>query len=272
MGSPEGLARTLLWDAVRVVAAVAVFAAALSLATGVWPPLVAVESGSMEPALSAGDLVIVTEPGRFAAAAATADGVVTARQGRDRGHRSFGAPGSVVVYSPPGRTGPPVVHRVQFRVAAGENWYDRADPSAVTAEDCAELRHCPAPHDGFVTKGDDNRRYDQATGLAPPVRASWLRGVARGSVPYLGCLRLALAGDSCLRPERPAHQTSSRATVPSPRAGVGSVDGAVPGGPNTRATQRHALSATVGDGPRRNAARGACALVTGAADFRPAGV
>ena len=241
MGSREGLARTLLQDTARAVAVVCVVVAAATLVTGVWPPLVAVESGSMEPALSVGDLAVVTEPERFAPAAATA-GVVTARQGRDRGHRAFGAPGSVVVYSPPGRTGPPVVHRVQFRVAAGENWYDRADPSAVTADSCADLRHCPAPHDGFVTKGDGNRRYDQAVGLAPPVRESWLRGVARGSVPYLGCLRLAFAGDSCLA----AHQTSRQAAVSSSREVVRSANGTASGGPNSRATRRNTPSANAG--------------------------
>lgn len=242
MGSREGLARTLLRDTARVAVAVAVFAAAAALAAGVWPPMVAVQSGSMAPSLSVGDVVVVTEPDRFAAGAAGPAGVVTRERGVETGHRAFGVPGSVVVFDPPGRDGPPVIHRVAFRVAAGENWYDRADPSAVAADDCAELRHCPAPHAGFVTKGDGNRRYDQAVGLAPPVRPSWIRGVARARVPHLGCLRLAFAGESCLA----GHQTSRQAAVSSPRAVVRSTDGTASGGPNARATRRNTPSANAG--------------------------
>jgi signal peptidase len=162
--------------------------------SGVWPPMVAVESGSMEPHMQKGDLVFMTEPGRFAADAAHEEtGVVTRETGRTGDHWKFGAPGSVIVYDNPGSAGPPVIHRAQFWVEEGENWYDRADPEYVAASGCAEMRNCPAPNDGFVTKGDANGRYDQVNGISGPVRAEWVVGIARVRVPYLGWVRLSVS-------------------------------------------------------------------------------
>ncbi|WP_245810887.1 S26 family signal peptidase [Halorubrum halodurans] len=165
--------------------------------SGVWPPMVAVESSSMEPNMNTGDLVFVTEPGRLAPDAADNEiGVVTHEAGEESGYRTFGDHGSVVIYQPPGRRASPIIHRAMFHVEAGENWYDRADDRYHGADDCEELRNCPAPHAGFVTLGDNNRQYDQANGLAEPVAAEWVTGVARLRVPYLGYVRLITTGQA----------------------------------------------------------------------------
>ncbi len=165
--------------------------------SGVWPPMVAVESGSMEPNMEVGDLVFVTEPGRFAPDAADNDiGVVTYEAGQEAEYRSFNEYGSVVIFQPPGRQASPIIHRAMFHVEEGENWYDRADERYHGASDCEELRHCPAPRDGFITLGDDNREYDQANGLAEPVAEEWITGVARLRVPYLGYVRLITTGQA----------------------------------------------------------------------------
>jgi len=211
-GDDDGLVRTfrtartgpLMW--VREVATSALIVLAIGLVlfaiSGVWPPMVAVSSGSMDPNMEEGDLVFVTEPGRFAPdAAENGLGVVTAERGAETGYRSFGGYGSVIVFREPGSGGLPVIHRAAFHVEEGENWYDRADPSVVRAEECGAtpreaLPNCPAPHDGFITKGDDNPTYDQELGIAPPVRAGWITGVARLRVPYLGWVRLAFSGAS----------------------------------------------------------------------------
>ena len=165
--------------------------------SGVWPPMVAVESGSMEPNMQVGDLVFVTEPGRFAPDAAdNRVGVVTHEAGRASEYRTFGDYGSVVIYQPPGRQASPIIHRAMFHVEAGENWYDRADDRFHGANSCAELRNCPAPRSGFITLGDDNAEYDQANGLAEPVASEWILGVARARVPYLGYTRLITTGEA----------------------------------------------------------------------------
>ena len=183
--------RETLYSALAV-AAVGLLLFAIS---GVWPPMVAVESGSMEPEMSRGDLIFVTEPERFTPDYAYGDtGVVTVEVGSEEGYRSFGGNGSVVIYDPPSRAGSPIIHRAHFYVEEGENWYDRANPSYMNANDCTQLSNCPAPHDGFITKGDANARYDQASNIAEPVRTEWIRGTARIRIPYLGYVRLKLAG------------------------------------------------------------------------------
>jgi|APHM01.1.fsa_nt_gi Signal peptidase I len=172
---------------------VAVIGIVLFAVSGVWPPMVAVESNSMEPHISKYDLVFVTETGRFAPPEANQQGLVMGETG-SRSHESFGRRGSVIVYDVPGTRGSPIIHRARFRVEQGENWFDEANPEAINAESCAELRHCPAEYAGYVTKGDNNKQYDQANGIAPIVKPQWVEGVAQARVPYLGRLRLALLG------------------------------------------------------------------------------
>jgi signal peptidase len=187
----------LMWirEMLSSVAVVLLVGLLLFGVSGVWPPMVAVESGSMEPNMRVGDLVFVTEPGRLAPdAAENGVGVVTHEVGQKVDYRTFGSYGSVMIYTPPGRTGAPIIHRAMFHVTEGENWYDRADAEYHNAVDCGSLANCPAPHDGYITLGDNNGAYDQASGLSPPVRAEWVNGVARLRVPYLGYIRLIATG------------------------------------------------------------------------------
>jgi signal peptidase len=142
-----------------------------------------------------GDLVVVTAPERYAPPAADGAGVVTTANAAPADYRRFGAAGDVVVFAVPGRRGSPIIHRARFHVAAGENWYARADPDALPSsyEDCEDLPNCPAPHAGYVTMGDYNDYYDQAGGV-PPVRAEWIRAKAAVRVPWLGWVRLLIGG------------------------------------------------------------------------------
>lgn len=184
-----------LLDILSSVFVVAMIGLFLFAASGVWPPLVAVESGSMEPHIQKGDLVFVMENDRFAGPGAHAStGVVTARAGSTTGYRSFQGYGDVIVYRPDGNTNAtPIIHRAMFWVEADENWFDQADPSyRGHADNCRELRHCPAPHAGFITKGDHNGHYDQVLGgISGPVKPSWVVGTAQMRVPLLGQIRLA---------------------------------------------------------------------------------
>lgn len=167
--------------------------------SGVWPPLVAVESGSMEPNIQRGDLVFVMDPGRFVpGAAVNGTGVVTYQDGEEAGYRTFGEYGDVIVFDPPSNSGAPIIHRARFWVDEGEDWYDRADPQYIQASQCGDspdehLRNCPAPHSGFITLGDANPVYDQVSGVSGPsgpVKPSWVRGTAEVRLPYLGYVRL----------------------------------------------------------------------------------
>lgn len=167
--------------------------------SGVWPPMVAVKSGSMDPNMQRGDLVLVTEPGRFAPdGTANGTGVVTYETGQESEYTSFNDYGSVVVFHDPASRGDPIIHRAHFYVEEDENWYDQANPDYMKdgTDDCASLSNCPAPHDGFITKGDNNAYYDQANGIAPVVREEWVSGVARVRIPYLGYVRLCFTGEA----------------------------------------------------------------------------
>ncbi|MDG5778860.1 S26 family signal peptidase [Haloarculaceae archaeon H-GB1-1] len=180
----------------RDILAVLLVGVLLFAASGVWPPLVAIESQSMTPHMEVGDLVFVMEEHRFPGDAQQAGtGVVTAHAGASADYRKFQNPGDVIVYEPDGNgRQTPIIHRAMFWVEEGENWYDEADQDDIGgADSCDELANCPAPHAGFITKGDANPRYDQV-GPSPfsgPVKPGWVVGTAEARVPYLGCVRLA---------------------------------------------------------------------------------
>jgi signal peptidase len=186
------------------VAAVALVGLILFAVSGLWPPMVAVESPSMEPNMKSGDLVFVMDQERFAPDAAHDDaGVVTARAGERVGYRTFDGPGDVIVYTANGDGGTtPIIHRTMFWVNESENWYEKADREFVgRADSCRQLRSCPAPHDGFITKGDNNGRYDQVGNvISKPVRPEWVIGTAEFRIPKVGCIRLLFSGqvpDGC---------------------------------------------------------------------------
>lgn len=183
-------------SAIAVVLQVAFLVFAVS---GVWPPMIAVTSSSMDPNLRVGDLVFVMEETRLAPPHALENtGIVTYRRGRKTGYRAFNRPGDVIVYEPDGPTGSTqFIHRAMFWVEDGVNWYDTADKSAIgRASNCQELPNCPAPHAGFITKGDSNGRYDQVTtfcdGPCEPVKPAWIPGTAEFRIPKLGCIKLVL--------------------------------------------------------------------------------
>ena len=186
--------RLFVYDVVSSVLAVAIIGAYLFAVSGVWPPLVAVESGSMEPNMQVNDLVFVMEEERFPGAGAHQSGVVTARAGEEVEYRQFNGYGDVIVYQPNGNEQTtPIIHRAMFWVEGGENWCRQANPSYLGGMDPSSDR-CIADHGGFITKGDNNARYDQAQRLSGPVKPEWVVGTAQVRVPGLGWIRLRSAG------------------------------------------------------------------------------
>ncbi|ADB58904.1 Signal peptidase I-like protein [Haloterrigena turkmenica DSM 5511] len=182
-------------DVLSSVAIVAVIGLILFGVSGVWPPLVAVESPSMTPNMKTGDLIFVAEDERFVGDGAVAGtGVVTLESGQESGYEKFNNPGDVIVFQPNGnerRT--PIIHRAHFRVEEGENWVEtKANEDIAGDITCEDITTCPAPHDGFVTKGDANSNYDQIAGGATTtvVKSEWVTGKAMFRVPWLGNIRL----------------------------------------------------------------------------------
>ena len=246
-GSPDGVVGWIRWfwtgdvgsliyvrDVLTSVMIVVAIGVLLFAASGVWPPMVAVESGSMEPNMERGDLVFIVDNGRFTPDGAVDDGgastgIVPADLAERNGRTKFNRPGDVVVFRPNGNAGQtPIIHRAMFWVESGENWYDRADRDAIgSADDCEALNHCPAPHAGFITKGDNeltNRNYDQTSRLSAPVRPEWVVGTAELRIPYLGHVRLLFSGAtvtpleavSAEPPEKAPSVTNATASVRQP--------------------------------------------------------
>lgn len=116
------LARDILW----VVAVVACIALALYLICGAWPAVVTVESGSMEPHMNIGDLVVVVAPDRFGP-------LQTWDEAHATGYQKFGDYGDVIIYRPDGDTDfwaqigllplssqHPIIHRAMTWVDSGQ--------------------------------------------------------------------------------------------------------------------------------------------------------
>ncbi len=164
------LARDLLW----VVCVVGGIALILFLASGTWPAVVAVESGSMLPEMQIGDLVFVVAEDRFGS-------LITAEEGFASGHSSFGHPGDVIIFRPNGDDSfHPIIHRALLRI---------------DAESAGEQLGFENPHGGIITRGDNNAVIDQVTthpgiGRIEPVKDEWIIGKAVFSIPLVGYLPL----------------------------------------------------------------------------------
>ncbi len=103
----KGLGRDLLVAAIIVV----VFLAAIYLYSGVWPPLVVVESSSMQHSDQESFLgVIDTGDMVFQQAAPTRADVVTYLEGRANGYATYGDYGDVIIFRRP-ISPTPVIHR-----------------------------------------------------------------------------------------------------------------------------------------------------------------
>ena len=179
-------------DVVSSVLAVALLGMYLFAISGVWPPMVAIESGSMEPNMEVNDLVFLMETERFQPEEAHRDtGVVTAAIGSETGYGTYGGDGDVIVFEPDGNGNTtPIIHRAMFWVEEGENWCELAEPRYLGSLDTDD-EDCIAPNDGFITKGDNNNRYDQASVQAErPIKPEWVVGTAEARIPRLGWFRL----------------------------------------------------------------------------------
>ncbi|RQG90944.1 S26 family signal peptidase [Natrarchaeobius chitinivorans] len=186
----------LVRDVLTVLAIVSVIGLVLFGVSGVWPPMVAIESPSMEPNANVGDMVFLVEEQRFAALSSVdGTGVATHESGLNGEHEQFGKPGDVIVFEPNGdERETPIIHRAHLWVEEGDDWVRMADPDYVGTTNCEIVSSCPAAHDGFITKGDANSHYDQRDpqGMTDVVKPEWIVGKGLIRVPWLGQVRLTL--------------------------------------------------------------------------------
>ena len=154
---------------VEALVIVALIVSVAYAATGSWHIGFAVESGSMEPNMQVGDLILVQAPHRTE--------IITYEDGEQLNYTSFNRFGNVIIYRPNGlTTATPIIHRAMYWVETGEQLPDGR----------------PAPHEGYITKGDNNAGYDQPMLGVEPVRPEWVVAVAKLRVPYLGYPSLIL--------------------------------------------------------------------------------
>jgi signal peptidase len=166
-----------------VLGTVALIVAILYLICGTWPAIVTIESGSMEPHMNIGDLVLVIAPDRFGA-------LQSYTEGEQTGHEKFERPGDVIIFRTNGNSKlHPIIHRALYWSEEGEKhtFYDGARSIEYTA-----------PNAGYITKGDNNPIEDQVgwenyRGLGSPilpVKKEWIVGKAYAKIPYVGYLPL----------------------------------------------------------------------------------
>ncbi|NGM68694.1 S26 family signal peptidase [Natronolimnobius sp. AArcel1] len=181
-------------DIGQVVAVVALIGLLLFGISGVWPPMVAIESPSMEPNANTGDLVFVVDTERFVGDdPVEGTGVVPMTTGEDNGHEKFGQAGDVIIFAPDGDAHEtPIIHRAHFWVDEGDDWVAQADPDIIGDTTCEQVSTCPAEHAGFITKGDATDGYDQHGNHASDVvKPDWITSKASFRIPWLGHVRLA---------------------------------------------------------------------------------
>ncbi len=164
-----------LRDLLFVLAFVIIFVSASQLLFGTWTPMVAVESGSMSPNMMKGDIVFKENPERAS--------ITTFKEGAETGYTTFNNYGDVILYKPYGNPdATPIIHRAMYYVNKGDPMWTNGPP---------------APHSGYITKGDNvvtNQLYDQYIGSGisggTPVKKEWVVGVAKFRIPYVGYVRL----------------------------------------------------------------------------------
>ena len=192
--------------------------------SGNWPPMVVIESGSMEHdnnplyaepgythlgIIDTGDLVIVKETEK--------SDIVTYLEGKNTGYKKYGDYGDVIIYykngirEKDGQPVTPVIHRAMawVEVVDKENktyYIPEIDTYFNGKIELSEIGLGGGAHikdlknSGYITKGDStgNPHPDQLThfdvtgNVVQPVDPDWVVGMARGELPWFGLIKLRI--------------------------------------------------------------------------------
>ena len=190
--------------------------------SGNWPPMVVIESGSMEHednplypepryshigVIDTGDLVIVKQ--------AEKKDIVTYLEGKKLDYKKYGDYGDVIVYykngieTYNGQPVTPVIHRAMAWVDVLENGTYYIPEINIYFEGKIILSEIGLPDSqhslsnlessGYITKGDSypgNKfpdqfgHYDITGKKVQPVDPDWVVGMARGELPWFGLIKL----------------------------------------------------------------------------------
>ena len=219
----------LIRDLIIAGLIVTLIMAVLFIYSGIWPPIVVIESGSMQHSntesfigvIDTGDLVLVKkEP---------LSNIKTYVEGRATGYSTYGNYGDVIIFHKNGDSSKtPIIHRALIylkydpskntyyseelkNLQYGEEWsrsdginspydlngtlyiYNYGHTSlTITIDLQALLADTRNRHDGYITLGDNNKDvYDQRARGTEPIKYEWLIGVARGEIPWFGLLKLS---------------------------------------------------------------------------------
>ena len=188
---------------------------------GAWPPLLAVESGSMMApegeapygrlgTIDVGDVVLVR----------SVDDPRAIRTWAEGGEGAYGRPGDVIAFAQDGdRSNTTIIHRAMAWVEVESDgfvgtyrvqWIDGQTlafgPEGIYLPALGfDERYGFTPlagykptYSGLITKGDNprtNPAADQAAGVSRLVEPSWIEGKVHGEVPWMGLGKLALQLD-----------------------------------------------------------------------------
>ena len=200
-------------DVLTAVIVILIIVAGMFAYTGVWPPMVVIESGSMMHDDSPYGKIGTIDPGdfTFVKKVNNRDEVITYYQGEKTGYKTYSNYGDVIVYVKNGVGGTPVIHRamcwVEVNITGNGTFYNIPELnyyhlSAITITELNLRNYDPkVNHSGFLTKGDANNGCDQdsSAGIEDElgrkvevVKLEWIVGKAEGEIPWFGGIKLSV--------------------------------------------------------------------------------
>ncbi|MEW5760997.1 MAG: S26 family signal peptidase [Candidatus Thermoplasmatota archaeon] len=213
--------KELIKDIVIVSISFGIFFLLLYAYTGIFPPMVIVESESMMHGddsqigvIDTGDITLVKKVD-------SKSDIVSYVEGKKNGYKTYGDYGDVIIYYKNGkREYTPVIHRVIMWVEYNSTTGNGDIPDikeynkeTYTLHDFGYRKvnltinlnsifaKMSEKHGGFITKGDHNIGVDQESlsvgrggKTVEPILVKWVLGRAVGEVPWFGLIKLYASG------------------------------------------------------------------------------
>lgn len=200
-------------DVITAVIVILIIVSVMFAYTGVWPPMVVIESGSMMHDDSPYGKTGTIDPGDFTFVKKVngRNDVVTYYQGEKTGYKTYNNYGDVIIYVKNGAGGTPVIHRamcwVEVNITENGTFYDIPELnyyhiSTIIITELNLNNYDPkVNHSGFLTRGDHNTQCDQdpSAGIEDEwgrkveiVKPEWIIGKARGEIPWFGGIKLSV--------------------------------------------------------------------------------